>query len=794
MSELPWLLVYGPFVWPAVLALAALAACALAWSDARRGGRLSADYGRRELARPAREALADGARSVVSGTLVVEGDAVPGLDAPAPAGATTARADRRPDSLKDALDRAASARAPSLAIRCEDGSVVHLDGPVAVLAGSREVWTGCVLSRLPKALRERVEAADEAGAAMLTQHHVVLASVQAGDRVQCFGTLVARQDIRTVAVRWSLAPAPEPAAAAGEAPLAAIPLVHEGVGRVSGPLPRSLVRASALAALGAFVGVVVLGEYMHVTARGGAAGSATVTSRASDPLAFRSVSNDLIAAATPFRRQGAAWRIAAQARRIPHNDREVRALAALWSLTEDCHVGVEVLARAGRHEEAMAAAERCGTDAGRWMGAQVATLAGHHGRGARMLAGFDAPPPGYRGQDVAAALTLLGAGDFAGASRWMRRIAHPDNRDNFSPEFGQAARCAAAGLSLRAGDTAGAGELRTETQGSQGWRCALYLADALQGPVRAATLDHAEQTLGAPWGAWANVATLLRIESGARDHTFRRFYWVGPDDLLTDPARALEGHVPGLERAVYDALAREPDAGLSPRMRLTRAWLATSLAAFESVAGTPTEARALHARATTDLAAATASGDASVLNHLPQRATFLAELGAAIELRAGEVERARAALATATFGDGRHVTLAPFLHGDTEGTPWTERYVDDDTIDDWSDLGPGDGAALVTTLTGRRGNPFVSASLAFGVRRLDRGREPLAAWLSWGDRAPCWRCVWRSAVVEAAHTAMTARALRRPDVLAEAERSLAAFRPALLRRDAAVAALLIESM
>ena len=411
-----------------------------------------------------------------------------------------------------------------------------------------------------------------------------------------------------------------------------------------------------------------------------------------------------------------------------------------------------------------------------------------------MLAGFDAPPPGYRGQDVAAALTLLGAGDFAGASRWMRRIAHPDNRDNFSPEFGQAARCAAAGLSLRAGDTAGAGELRTETQGSQGWRCALYLADALQGPVRAATLDHAEQTLGAPWGAWANVATLLRIESGARDHTFRRFYWVGPDDLLTDPARALEGHVPGLERAVYDALAREPDAGLSPRMRLTRAWLATSLAAFESVAGTPTEARALHARATTDLAAATASGDASVLNHLPQRATFLAELGAAIELRAGEVERARAALATATFGDGRHVTLAPFLHGDTEGTPWTERYVDDDTIDDWSDLGPGDGAALVTTLTGRRGNPFVSASLAFGVRRLDRGREPLAAWLSWGDRAPCWRCVWRSAVVEAAHTAMTARALRRPDVLAEAERSLAAFRPALLRRDAAVAALLIESM
>lgn len=394
-----------------------------------------------------------------------------------------------------------------------------------------------------------------------------------------------------------------------------------------------------------------------------------------------------------------------------------------------------------------------------------------------------------------AALTLLGAGDFAGASRWMRRIAHPDNRDNFSPEFGRrprgapqrGSRCARSGLQAPA-------SCARRRRGLRGGAAPSTSPTRCKGRCARRLVDHAEQTLGAPWGAWANVATLLRIESGARDHTFRRFYWVGPDDLLTDPARALEGHVPGLERAVYDALAREPDAGLSRRGCASRAPQATSLAAFESVAaGTPTEARALHARATTDLAAATASGDASVLNHLPQRATFLAS-GAAIELRAGEVERARAALATATFGDGRHVTLAPFLHGDTEGHPLDERYVDDDTIDDWSDLVAGDGAALVTTLTGRRGNPFVSASLAFGVRRLDRGREPLAAWLSWGDRAPCWRCVWRSAVVQAAHTAMTARALRRPDVSAQAERSLAAFRPALLRRDAAVAALLIESM
>jgi hypothetical protein len=794
MTELPWLLVYGPFVWPAVLGLAALAACALAWSDARRGGRLSADYGRRELARPAREALADGARTVVSGTLVVEGDAVPGFDAPTPAAVTTARADHRPDSLKDALDRAASVRAGSLAIRCDDGSVVHLDGPVAVLAGSREAWTGCKLPRLPKALRARVEAADEAGAAMLTQHNVVLASVQAGDRVQAFGKLVARQDIRTVAVRWSLAPAPEPTAAAGDAPLAAIPLVHEGEARVSGPLPRALARAAALAALGAFVGATALGEFMHVTARGGAVGSATVTSRAGEPLAFRAVSRDLIAAATPFRRGAAAWRIAAQARRFPRDEGERRALTTLWSLTDDCHVAAELLARAGRHEEAMAAAERCGTPKARWVGAQVAELSGHHGRGARMLAGLTAPPPGYRAQEISAALTHLGAGEFARASAWMTHIADPDHRDGFNAEFGQAARCAAAGLRLRAGDAAAAAEVRLGIEGRQGWRCALFLADALQGPARAAALDDAARKLGAPWGAFAIVETLLRVESGARDRGLRRYYWSDPDALLTSPAEALEGHTPGLERAAYDALAREPDASLTPQLRLTRAWLAASLAAFESLVGTPAEARSLFTRAAADLTAVTATGDASVMNHLPARATFLPELGAAIELRAGEVDRAQRLLAGATFADEGRVDLAVFLHGDTDGPPWTERLAERGVIRRWGDLGDGDGDALLADRARNHRNPFAAASVAFGVRRLARGREALAGWLTWGDRDPCWRCVWRSSASVLSHTAMAARALGRRDVLAEAERGLAAFRAVLLRRDAAVAAHLIESL
>lgn len=792
MGDLPWLLVYGPFVWPAFVAFAGLVACAVAWSDARRGGHLSADWGRRAFARPAREALADGARSVVTGTLSVEGDAVPGFDAPAPAAVTTARADRRPDSLKDALDRAASVRAPALSLRCDDGTVVHLEGPVAVLAGSREVWTGCTLPRLDKALRARVEAADEAGAAMLTQHHVVLASVQAGDRVQAFGKLVARQDIRTVAVRWTLAPAPEPDAGAGDAALAAIPLVHDGGSpRVSGPLPRAVWRAAALAALGAFVGVTVLGEYMNLTARGGGAGSGTVASRPDQPLAFRSVSNDLVTAATPFRRRAAASRIAHQARRFPKSDREVGALAALWSLAEDCAVSAEVLARAGRHEAAMDAAERCGTPRARWVGAQVASLAGYYPRAARMLDGIDAPPEGHRAQDVTAALAYLHAGNDERAAYWMERIAHPDNRDAFNPAFGQAARCAAAALSLRAGRAGAERELRAGFEGTQGWRCALFLADAKQGAARLAVLDEAERTLGAPWGGYDPIAALLRREAGDREAAPRRPYWAEPRVLLHEPGRLWAFPSAGLHRAVYDDLARAPDATISPRSRALRAWLAVSLATFDSVAGAPADARALLARARADVDAVGVSGDAEAARLLPD-ATRLGELDAAISLRAGDLAAARAALAPLTFADGERDTLPAFLAGETDGPPWTDSF--DGGRRGWDDLGPGDGAAFVAARAGRHDNPFDASTLAFGARRLDRGREALAAWLSWGDRAPCWRCQSSSALAEVSHVAMTARALGRRDVQAEAERSLAAFRAALSRREPAVLALLIESM
>ena len=89
MSDLPWLLVYGRFVWPAGLILAAALACLLAWIEARRRGRESVSWGRRELVRPATvQDLADGARAVISGVIVAEGEAPPAFDTMTSAAAT----------------------------------------------------------------------------------------------------------------------------------------------------------------------------------------------------------------------------------------------------------------------------------------------------------------------------------------------------------------------------------------------------------------------------------------------------------------------------------------------------------------------------------------------------------------------------------------------------------------------------------------------------------------------------------------------------------------------------------
>ncbi|MDP3212544.1 MAG: hypothetical protein Q8S73_00460, partial [Deltaproteobacteria bacterium] len=62
MSDLPWLLVYGGYVWPAAMVAAAALTCLLAWAQARQRGRQSVAWARGELARPtAQQGLADNA-------------------------------------------------------------------------------------------------------------------------------------------------------------------------------------------------------------------------------------------------------------------------------------------------------------------------------------------------------------------------------------------------------------------------------------------------------------------------------------------------------------------------------------------------------------------------------------------------------------------------------------------------------------------------------------------------------------------------------------------------------------
>ena len=782
MSELPWLLVYGHLVWPALLVVAGALGCAMAWVEARRRGRESTAWGRRELARPTSAPdLADGARAVISGVLVVEGDAPEAFEVNRGSAATTARAERRPDSLKDALDRSSSLRAPSVALRGDDGVLIHLEGPIAVLAGSREVWTGCTLPRLPRAVRARVEGADEAGGAMLSNQHVVLASVAAGDRVQAFGRMVARQDIRSVAVRWSLVPAPEPTAQAGEAPLAAVPVVFEGAAVVAGPLRRAVARSGVVASLAAFAGLVLVGELARMSMGGGVAGSATVTARDDQPLAFRSVSADLIAAATPLRREMGVLRVANQARGRLKDAREVRAVSGLWSLTKHCRVGVEILARHGRFAEAIAMGERCGDVASRWTAAQVAMLSGDATRASRLLHGITETPDGFRGQEVFAALAHLYAGRFEESARFLDLAHVRSRREVFGTPLEFALKCAALAVHARAGSAAARTELRAQIQGNQGWRCALFLADLEQGDARLATLRDARVRLGAPYAGWVEVEALLRLEAGDRDVPTVAVPQAMSSPLLHRAAELFR--VAGLTRSAHEALAAEPDARLSPAMRVVRARVAASLAAYESVLGRHDEARRLAAALAPDL------GD-GFTQHEAQ------ELAGAIELRAGDVARATALLRGAHSYDSEPGALAAFLTRDVpDALPWTTRFAADESLESWAGLGAGDGVALTATLAATPGRDhFVDASLAFGLRRLATGAAPARAWLAWGERSPCWRCQERYAAADLSNLAMAARALNLRDEAAEAERQLAAMRATLMRRDVSVAAMLIESM
>lgn len=783
MSDLPWLLVYGRLVWPAVTLLAAALGCALAWVEARRRGRESVDWGRRELARPTTAPhLTDGDRARVSGVLVVEGDAPEGFDAPRAVAATTARAERRPDSLKDALDRSSSVRATSVALRCDDGAVVQLDGPIAVLGGSCEVWTGCTLPRLPRPLRTRVETADEAGAAMLSNQHVVLASVAAGDRVTALGRLVARQDIRSVAVRWSLVPAPEPTAQSGDAPLAAVPVVHEGTARVSGPLRRAVARAGLIGAAGAFAGAVLLGELARLSMGASVAGSGTVRSVAGQPLAFRSVSADLVAAATPFRRAMALRRIAWQAPRDPQGRDEVLTVADLWSRTEDCRFGVELLARRGRYDEAVRMGEGCTEPGARWVTAQVAMMSGDAARASRLIDGITAPPEGFRGQNVFGALVHLYAGRFVLAAEFLERAAAEAGREMRNASLTQALQCGALGLRAHAGDTTARHGLRDHAHGDQGWRCTLALADLERGPARLAVLRDAREDLGTT-GGWPEVDALLRLEAGDRTVEDWPVPAIVPWSLMGRPA---EGglRVPALTAAAHDALVADGNLS-SSTLHVLRARLAASRAVFESAMGRDDDARRLADAIAPDLDAAGAAGEG-------ERCAGVT-LQTLIALRAGDATRARSLLRGDREPDLRAFALARFLlDPNPDATPWTSQ---DLTTVDWDGLGPGDGAALATKLrTGRVGSVFTPSTLAFGVRRLASGAEAMREWMAWGPRAPCWRCQMSYAGAELSHIAMTARALGLRDETAAAERQRAAMRALLLRRDVAVLAAIIETM
>ncbi|APR81021.1 Hypothetical protein A7982_06368 [Minicystis rosea] len=152
----------------------------------------------------------------------------------------------------------ASARASALSLEV-GGTVVRIEGPVRVIAGSREATIGSRVAALRGRMLDRIGAADPEVAWTLSQRpaQVRLRSLSSGDRVRVSGRLVradaaiegGAKGYRDAGMPWCLVPE--------EGPSPALRVAFEGA--PGGPMVR---RATIAGAIGGVLVAVVIGVLM----------------------------------------------------------------------------------------------------------------------------------------------------------------------------------------------------------------------------------------------------------------------------------------------------------------------------------------------------------------------------------------------------------------------------------------------------------------------------------------------------------------------------------------------------
>lgn len=467
MEELPFLVVYGAWLWKGVAVLF-VAGAAWLWSLLRRRTlRRRAAAARAMLGAPAQElaGASDGSILVVEGILRGDGLCERYVDGK-PAAAASFRWGRdwlSGSSTIGSLDR----RAQELWLDTAEGPI-ELRGNITVLAGSTE---DCRRSgSQPRATRQRLCADAGCASPPITWYdepsHRWLA---AGDRIRARGR-VRRSAGRTGAGYRGDAGAWSLEADAGDQ---AVPLLFTGAPSLRRPLLRQWVwpLVSGLALF--FAGAYVLGACALHESK---AESYNMVPQGR-PFSLPAVDRLTLAAATPFHRSRALERIESElAYRRTAEQRRLDAELAIDELRHECGHAVWLLVEHGQYRAALERSRGCPQSSFRERTTAHASLAEFAAASDTLAKQAEHKPATYvSGDDVA--IHIL-------AKRWSRAAAAARKRaDEWrsspspAPVHARVWSCLALALDVKAGKRDALSEMRARNQPGAHEACTILVAD-----------------------------------------------------------------------------------------------------------------------------------------------------------------------------------------------------------------------------------------------------------------------------------------------------------------------------
>lgn len=760
MADLPFLFVYGSWIWKALVVLSVAGGFVLPWRVRRRRARKNAARARQALGAPTTdlETRTAGDAVVIAGALSTTSDPVPGFLTSADVLAQSAW------SFSSAA-HVASQSAEKLAITVGDERVL-LSAPIQVRAGSVEELPRAKAVGLPEKTQARLEAARDG--APLLGGPLRFESLVAGDTVWAAGTLARRPraageteaGYRDDAGGFALVPHDD----------------DEAIGMVTTTHPR--VRSSfrlvpVFSAVGC--GALMLGVLAII-------GVIALEANEGSPAIFGT--GRQIAAATPFHREDAlelaSYDLGRAVRRGRADAEQLFALAQVDGRM-DCSPA-KTLASVERFDLAGRALDNC-------------PYPYAHQRVAESLAAAG------RFSEASARIKVAAALGGAEHLSWRRAIAHHLLAGDLDTAAQAAERatfgCVAAALWARGGHEGGIDRLRTLANRASGTErdvlCTLLLADGLSGDARLDTMRNQPD-----WGhlSETQIARLLWYEAGGRcsdeatageaicDFGLRLIAnarHVAFDLVfLHRPYSSSEAWRPALSLGAAQSLAALTDP--SPREQRDLAILWARIALFHAL--THAEKAAVE-----NIDRAIAAAQKAPMQRSLQywKVAILARLG-----RLGPARAVLAKLPTSPERTALARTI-DFLDPQVRLPPATRRWFAKRFADAFHSsrnehaieqaLTTGDVTHLQSVDSVRF--PQMAAALA---PRLTSHKHTLGSWLEDNYRSRTPRCIgsWEECALDASAFAAAFKAAGQSDRAAAKREVVARFREAFLRRDIAV--------